>query len=85
MKQVKATRQAAVQAAQDALIERVTKTPEKVLDTLLLHPHLLNGVHDVELMFDIMLEAGQRDKLITLAGSRGFPRNLSKVLVGKLL
>lgn len=85
MKQVKATRQAAVQAAQDALMERVKSNPGKVLDTIMSAPHLLSGVHDADKMFDVMLEAGLHHRLMTLAGLNGFPKYLLPVLVGKLL
>lgn len=85
MTQVKATRQAAIKAAQDALMERVKTNPAKVLDTIMSSPQLLAGVHDVDVMFDVMLEAGLHQRLLTLASQKGFPKYLLPVLVGKLL
>lgn len=85
MTQVKATRQAAIEAAQVALMERVKENPAKVLDTIMSAPHLLAGVHDADKMFDVMLEAGLHQRLLTLVGLRGFPKYLLPVLAGKLL
>lgn len=85
MKLVKATRQAAVQAAQSALIEKVRNNPEKVMEGMLKAPQLLYGISEIETIFDILLEKGMYDKLVQLADSRSLPKYVRPILVGKLL
>lgn len=83
--QPKAYRKAAIDAAQSALLEKVRNNPEKVMEGLLKAPHLLYGIHDVDAIFDIMLEKGMYDKLVQLAGATSLPKAVRSILVSKLL
>lgn len=82
---VKATRQAAVKAAQDAFMEKVQKSPEKVMEGMLKAPHLLFGIQEIDKVFDVLLEKGMYDQLMQLADSRSLPKYIRPILVGKLL
>lgn len=81
----KPSRRAAIQAAQEALLEKVRANPERVMESVLNAPHLLAGIQDIDTVFDILLEKGFHAKLVQLAGASALPKYLRGSLVSKLL
>lgn len=80
-------RRKAISAAQEALVEKAAKSPEKVLKTMREYPHFVAdmSLSTLEAVAQVLLEKGYRVELLEFCDSARLERWVRKSLVDQVL
>lgn len=80
-------RRQAVSAAQEALVEKASKSPEKVLKAMREYPHFVADMSlaTLEAVAEVLLERGYRAELLEFCDSARLEKWVRKALVDRVL